>query len=83
MTSREAGFGSDEEEGADNENAEAELGVFVLEDGKVQWTPVVTDIQNSRYVAITGELDAGTTVVPGPYDVVSRSLKQGDEVEVK
>ena len=83
VTSREAGFGSDEEEAADSENAEAELGVFVLEDGKVQWTLVETDIQDSRYVAITGELDAGTTVVTGPYDVVSRSLKQGDEVEVK
>ena len=83
VTSREAGFGSDEEEAADSENAEAELGVFVLEDGKVQWTPVETDIQDSRYVAITGELDAGTTVVTGPYDVVSRSMKQGDEVEVK
>ena len=81
VTSREAGFGSDEEQDADN--AEAELGVFVLDDGKVQWTPVETDIQDSRYVAIAGELDAGTTVVTGPYDVVSRSLKQGDEVEVK
>lgn len=83
VTSREAGFGSEEEEAADDENAEAELGVFVLDEGKVQWTPVETDIQDSRYVAITGELDAGTTVVTGPYDVVSRSLKQGDEVEVK
>ena len=82
VTSREAGFGS-EEEAAEDENAEAELGVFVLDDGKVQWTPVETDIQDSRYVAISGELDAGTTVVTGPYDVVSRSLKQGDEVEVK
>ena len=83
VTSREAGFGSDDEEEADNENAEAELGVFVLDNSKVQWTPVETDIQDSRYVAISGELDAGTTVVTGPYDVVSRSLKQGDEVEVK
>ena len=83
VTSREAGFGSDDEEEADNENAEAELGVFVLDNGKVQWTPVETGIQDSRYVAISGELDAGTTVVTGPYDVVSRSLKQGDEVEVK
>ena len=83
VTSREAGFGADDVEEADNENAESELGVFVLDEGKVQWTPVETDIQDSRYVAITGELDAGTTVVTGPYDVVSRSLKQGDEVEVK
>jgi len=83
VTSREAGFGSDDKEAADNENAEAELGVFVLDNGKVQWTPVETDIQDSRYVAIKGELDAGTTVVTGPYDVVSRSLKQDDEVEVK
>ena len=83
VTSRESGFGADDVEEADNENAESELGVFVLDEGKVQWTPVETDIQDSRYVAITGELDAGTTVVTGPYDVVSRSLKQGDEVEVK
>ena len=74
---------STKKEEADDENAEAELGVFVLDDGKVNWTPVETDIQDSRHVAITGELDAGTTVVTGPYDVVSRSLKQGDEVEVK
>lgn len=83
VTSREAGFGSDEEDRADDDNAEAELGVFVLDDGKVQWTPVETDIQDSRHVAISGELDEGTTVVTGPYDVVSRSLKQGDEVEEK
>ena len=57
--------------------------MFVLDDGKVQWTPVETDIQDSRHVAISGELDEGTTVVTGPYDVVSRSLKQGDEVEEK
>ena len=83
VTSREAGFGSDEEERTDDDNSEAELGVFVLDDGKVQWTPVETDIQDSRHVAISGELDEGTTVVTGPYDVVSRSLKQGDEVEEK
>ena len=83
VTSREAGFGSEDEDRADDDNAEAELGVFVLDDGKVRWTPVKTDIQDSRHVAISGELDEGTTVVTGPYDVVSRSLKQGDEVEEK
>ena len=85
VTSRNAGFGAEEsEEGASpSADGEVELGVFVLNDGEVRWTPVETGIQDSRYVVLSGELAEGTTVVTGPYDVVSRSLNHMDAVELK
>ena len=83
VTSREAGFGLEVEEKTEFSNQDEELGVFVLQDNKVTWTPIETHIQDSRYIAITGALDEETTVVTGPYDLVSRLLKSGDAVETK
>ena len=85
VTSRNAGFGAEEsEEGASPAaDGEVELGVFVLNDGEVRWTPVETGIQDSRHVVLSGELTEGTIVVTGPYDVVSRSLNHMDAVELK
>ena len=85
VTSRNAGFGAEEsEEGASPAaDGEVELGVFVLNDGEVRWTPVETGIQDARHVVLSGELAEGTTVVTGPYDVVSRSLNHMDAVELK
>jgi len=88
VTSREAGFGDDsdeEEQGgeADDSRDDAQLGVFVLREGKASWTPVETGIQDSRFVAITGDVAEDATLITGPYDVVSRSLSDGDDVEPK
>ena len=83
VTSREAGFGLEVDEKTEFSNQDEELGVFVLQDNKVRWTPIETHIQDSRYIAITGALDEETTVVTGPYDLVSRLLKSGDAVETK
>ena len=83
VTSREAGFGLEVDEKTEFSNQDEELGVFVLQDNKVTWTPIETHIQDSRYIAITGALDEETTVVTGPYDLVSRLLKSGDAVETK
>jgi HlyD family secretion protein len=88
VTSREAGFGDDsdeEEQGgeADESRDDAQLGVFVLREGKASWTPVETGIQDSRFVAITGDVAEDATLITGPYDVVSRSLNDGDDVEPK
>lgn len=83
VTSREAGFGLEVDEKTEFSNQDEELGVFVLQDNKVTWTPIETHIQDSRYIAITGALDEETTVVTGPYDLVSRLLKSGDAVEAK
>ena len=83
VTSREAGFGLEVDEKTEFSNQDEELGVFVLQDNKVTWTPIETHIQDSRYIAITGALEEETTVVTGPYDLVSRLLKSGDAVETK
>ena len=90
VTSREAGFGDEDDrdggdgsDDAEKSEEEAELGVFVLSEGAAVWTPVETGIQDSRFVAITGDVADDATLITGPYDVVSRSLNDGDAVEPK
>jgi len=56
--------------------------VFILgADGKVKKVPVKTGIQDINYIEITEGLKEGDEVVTGPYDIVSKTLK--DSVEVK
>lgn len=67
---------------ADDE--EDELGVFVWEpSGEVRWQRVETGIQDNRYIEIKSGLDTTMTVVTGPYQSVSRTLEDGDAVEIK
>ena len=83
VTMRELGFAtqSDEDE-TDGTQKRAELGVFVLEDGNAVWTPVETDIQDSRHVVLSGEtLQEGMSIITGPYETVSRTLEHGESVE--
>jgi HlyD family secretion protein len=57
--------------------------VFVLQpDGKVKKQKVKTDIQDINYIEITDGLKEGEQVITGPYDVVSKTLKDGDKVKV-
>lgn len=70
-------------EKADGEDA-SELGVFVLnEDGSVAWRLVETGIQDNRFIAVISGLEADETVITGPYQSVSRTLKNGDFVEIQ
>ena len=70
-------------EKADGED-ESELGVFVLnEDGSVAWRLVETGIQDNRFIAVISGLEADETVITGPYQSVSRTLKNGDFVEIQ
>ncbi len=56
--------------------------VFVLgADGKVKKVSVKTGIQDINYIEITEGLKEGDEVVTGPYDIVSKTLK--DSIEVK
>ena len=57
-------------------------GVFVATDGKAVWTPVKTGLQDSRHIAVLSGLAAGAEVITGPYETVSRSLEDGDEIQV-
>lgn len=57
--------------------------VFVVQpDGKVKKQKVKTDIQDINYIEITDGLKEGQEVVTGPYDAVSKTLKDGDKVKV-
>ena len=71
---------SDTEEG---EDAETELGVFLLVDGGAQWTVVETGIQDTKFVEIQGEVKAEDVLITGPYEIVSRSLEDGEAVETR
>jgi HlyD family secretion protein len=57
--------------------------VFVLQkDGKVKQKMVKTGTQDLNYIQVLSGLNAGEEVVTGPYDVVSKDLKDNDKVKV-
>jgi len=43
---------------------------------------VKTGIQDDSNIEIISGLKVGETVITGPYNTVTKSLKQGDKVEV-
>lgn len=69
---------SDTEEGKDTDT---ELGVFLLVDGEAKWTVVETGIQDTKFVEIQGEVNEEDVLITGPYEIVSRSLEDGEAVE--
>jgi HlyD family secretion protein len=57
--------------------------VFVVQkDGTVRKRPVKTDIQDLNYIEVKNGIDTGDEVVTGPYDVVSKQLKDSSKVKV-
>lgn len=60
-----------------------EVVAFILDkDNKVQKVKVKTDIQDINYIEVSEGLKEGDTVITGPYDVVSKTLKVGQKVKV-
>jgi len=57
--------------------------VFVLQkDNKVKKVKVKTGIQDLNYIEILDGLKAGDEVITGPYTIVSKTLKEGNLVQV-
>ena len=57
--------------------------VFVVDaDGTVRKRIVKTSIQDINNIEVVSGLKEGDQVVTGPYDVVSKTLKEGDKVKV-
>jgi HlyD family secretion protein len=56
--------------------------VFVVMDGKVSMRTVKTGIQDTQHIQIIEGLKEGEEVITGPYNAVSRLLKDGDKVLV-
>jgi HlyD family secretion protein len=54
-----------------------------MTDGTADWRTVQTGIQDNRFIEIKSGLTADDRIIIGPYQAVSRSLSNGDEVEVQ
>ena len=62
---------------------DADVVVFVIDkNNKVKQVVVSTSIQDINYIEITKGLSGGEEVVTGPYEVVSKTLKDGMEVKI-
>lgn len=73
----------DDEENATNTASFDDLDVVVFtldESKKVKKVKVKTGIQDINYIEITDGLKEGQEVVTGPYDIVSKTLKDSTEV---
>ncbi|MEO5997136.1 MAG: efflux RND transporter periplasmic adaptor subunit [Chitinophagaceae bacterium] len=59
-----------------------EVAFIVKKDGTVKKINVRTDIQDINYIEVLSGLQEGDQVVTGPYNVVSKVLKEGMKVKV-
>jgi HlyD family secretion protein len=78
---------SDDQDNSDNvatvNSDQLEEVVFVLQgDGKVKKTVVKTGIQDINYIEILSGLKQGDEIVTGPYNAISKTLKDGNKVKV-
>ena len=69
------------EDVAEKKDAEKHEVVFVLRDGRALSQPVVTGIQDNANIEIESGIETGDEIITGPFNVVSRTLK--DSMEVK
>ena len=56
--------------------------VFVVENGIAKEVPVEIGISDDNYIVIKDGLNADMEVVTGPYSILSKRLKEGDQVKV-
>jgi len=54
--------------------------VFVKENNKAKLRVITTGIQDNQNIEILSGLKVGETVITGPYNTVTKTLKDGDEV---
>ena len=72
---------SEDKPGIDDEAVE-EVVFIVQKDNKVKKVKVKTAIQDLNYIEITDGLNDGDQVVTGPYNTVSKILKDGNLVKI-
>ena len=63
-------------------NDDLEEVVFVLDSSKVKKLRVKTTIQDLNYIQIIEGLKGNEEVITGPYNLLSKTLKEGDKVKV-
>ena len=57
--------------------------VFVNNNGKAKLKVVKTGIQDETNIEIVEGLEENDEIITGPYNLVSKTLKSGDAIEVK
>ena len=56
--------------------------VFVKDGNHAKLRVITTGIQDNQNIEILSGLEVGETVITGPYNTVTKSLKDGDEVSI-
>ncbi|WP_228852612.1 efflux RND transporter periplasmic adaptor subunit [Aegicerativicinus sediminis] len=56
--------------------------VFLNNNGKAKLKVVTTGIQDDSYIQVLSGIDEGDDIITGPYNLVSKTLRSGDIVEV-
>jgi HlyD family secretion protein len=69
-------------EKSDDDEELIEVVFIAMAGDTVRIVPVTTGIQDDTYIEITKGLKKGEKVVSGPYSVLSRRLKAGDEINI-
>jgi HlyD family secretion protein len=72
----------EEAETEESEDKEAVVCVFVHKDGEAKLQVVETGIQDNKFIQILSGIQEGEQVITGPYEAVSRSLKNGSNVKI-
>ncbi len=57
--------------------------VYVDENGKAKIRYIKTGIQNNEYIEVLEGLKGNETIIKGPYNVISKDLKENDAVKEK
>jgi HlyD family secretion protein len=57
--------------------------VFIYKEGKAEMRKVTTGIQDEKYIEIQSGLKPGEKVITGPFDLLSKTLKDEDAVTEK
>jgi HlyD family secretion protein len=79
-TKQESGLQEQEKQSISSDLEEV---VFVVEkDGSAKKYVVKTDIQDINYIEVTTGLQEGAEVISAPYNVISKTLKDGTKVKV-
>ncbi|MFN8260312.1 MAG: efflux RND transporter periplasmic adaptor subunit [Chitinophagales bacterium] len=55
--------------------------IYIKQDNKAKILEVKTGIQDDTYIEITEGLKGNETVITGPYNTISKDLKDGDKVK--
>lgn len=57
--------------------------VYLKQGKKAKLTVVTTDIQDDKNIVVTSGIKVGDTIITGPYNTVTKTLKTGKTVSVK